>query len=95
MDSIQIMGRTVRIERAELIKDGEGSHGEFHGDKNLIRLNIGMDKETERAALVHECFHAILHYSGLTWVINNEDLEEAIARALEYNFLDTVDRIEK
>lgn len=91
MDSINVMGKNIKI----VYKNCE-NHGEFNGDKNTITISkklIGT-KELEDTIL-HECLHAIFFYSGLNYIIDCEDKEEAIVRCLEYNFIPILKKIYK
>lgn len=89
-NSINIMGKKVKI----IYKNNNDLHGSFDGDKNIIELdkNLLNDEELYKSTLIHECIHAVLFYSGLNQLLNSKK-EEAIVRALEYNLLPVIDKI--
>lgn len=86
MNYIKVMGKKIKIKRDKDLK----SIGEFNGDKNLISIRKGLTKKEEADTILHECGHAVLFYSGVSFAIDNYELEEAIVRAIEYNLLPLV-----
>lgn len=84
--SIQVCGHTVKIVWHKL-KPGEEveNWGMFIPDKDEIRL---IDWDGAKRVLVHELFHCILHYTGHSNGLKNE---EALVTALEYGFYGVLD----
>jgi len=82
MDSITILGCTYRIEYVELKED-------LYGDCNtgVIRVNRTKDREEQWSTVVHEVLHGILHESGLTYALGDDNMEEGIVRALEHGLM--------
>lgn len=91
MKSIKIMGQKIKIIRVKDMKN----FGEFDGDKGEIHIKKGLQPEQELDTILHECVHAVLFYSGQSFVIDNEELEEGIVRAIEYNYLPIVKEVLK
>lgn len=93
LKEIMIMGRKIKIEWRS--KSWE-NHGQFFGDSNKIVLNRSLLKKGReiqlKDTLAHECFHAVLFYTGLTNLLD-ENQEEAITRGIEYNFIPALQNI--
>ena len=94
MKTIKIMGKRIKIEKTDLLKS-DGCLGDFDGDKKLIRIHKDLTGDDEREAILHESLHAILFYSGVAFAIKDDDLEEAVVRALEYNLPDVLKELNK
>ena len=58
--------------------------GDMDIDKRIIRLREGMTSEETFDTLMHEVTHAALAISGLTNILDDENLEEAIVRLTDY-----------
>jgi hypothetical protein len=79
--TIDVLGRRYKVKVAKFTKD---LHGDCDNDKAVIRLNRRYP-DTLSEALVHETLHAILHQSGVRFLLDSTDgLEEAIVRAIEH-----------
>ena len=56
--------------------------GEMDADKKTISIRKGLSEEETFDTLMHEANHASLSVSGLTHIIDDENTEEAIVRAM-------------
>lgn len=82
--TIDVLGRPYQVKVAKFTKD---LHGDCDNDKAVIRLNRRYP-DTLTEALVHETLHAILHQSGVRFLLDSTDgLEEAIVRAIEHGLI--------
>ena len=66
--------------------------GRMDIDKRTILLKKNMGSEETFDTLLHEAVHACLSLSGLGYLIDNENLEEALVRALENLMIPTFKR---
>lgn len=81
-DSISICGHNVTISFHKP-KENETieNWGTFDPTTNHIML---IDYEGWRRVLLHEITHAIFHYTGISALFKNEEIEEAVVTAIEY-----------
>lgn len=91
MKSINIMGHRVRI----VVEKDKDNWGSFDGDKKVIYVQAGLTKKQREETIKHECMHAVLFFSGIHFTLNDHDMEEALIRCLEYNYLPLLNKIEK
>ena len=59
-------------------------YGDMDIDKRTIRIRHGLTEEESFDTLMHEVTHAALAISGLTNILDDENLEEAIVRLTDY-----------
>jgi hypothetical protein len=66
--------------------------GTLDVDKKIITLRENL-KDTERLdTILHEAFHACLALSGLSYLIDDENKEEALVRAFDSLLLPVIKR---
>ena len=86
---VNICGHVYTIQFVDYIrkKDGsidESTVGENSNDDRLIKIKTtDIAEKQQRATLLHEIIHGILHNSGLAALLNDDDQEEAFVVALE------------
>jgi hypothetical protein len=61
----------------------KGDVGRYYYDKKEIHIRKGMDPKDTRDTIRHELVHIVMEYSGLSYVLDDEKVEEAIARVLD------------
>ena len=66
--------------------------GDFDVDKKLIRIRQGLSPTAMFDTLMHEVAHAALAISGLSNILDDENLEEAIVRIADYILFPTYQR---
>lgn len=84
-ETINIMGKEIKIN----YKNMKDLHGEFNLDKNCIDVSNKLKGKELTDTILHEAFHACLGYSGLNELLTSE-IEEALARMVEYNYIAVV-----
>jgi hypothetical protein len=57
--------------------------GEMDFDKKIISIRKGLSDEETFDTLMHEANHASLSVSGLTHILDDDNTEEAIVRAMD------------
>ena len=57
--------------------------GAIDVDKRIISIRKNLPKETTLDTILHEAIHACLSLSGLGFLIDNDNFEEALVRAIE------------
>ena len=57
--------------------------GEMDFDKKTISIRKGLSDEETFDTIIHEANHASLSVSGLTHILDDENTEEAIVRAMD------------
>lgn len=84
-DFIVIGGVKFDIEHTPGIRDEERQplHGDTDTSKRIIRINSSDPRPTQHQTLFHECIHAIIHISGHSATLT-EQQEEAITLALDH-----------
>lgn len=87
-NKINVLGKDFTVTRKKMVKD---HHGECDGSRYQITLSNAETLEASRQTLFHEAIHAALYVSGLSNVINDDNLEEAIVISLENAFSHAVD----
>lgn len=87
---VMICGVKILIKQ---VKKSNGLYGHFDPATKAIYINLTLcdSEEEQRLTLFHEMCHAVLHLTGQSFTINNEDVEEGIVRALEH-LLPAVDK---
>jgi len=84
---VRLAGVEFTIEyKSKVVSDsGEDLSGQCSGAERLIEVSTSENKtkDARDRTLLHECLHGILHVTGLSSMINDEDKEEAIVVALE------------
>jgi len=78
--SVSIMGQDVPVLLVESLNCK--SHAEFDGNAELIRISEASPHNRQKL-LLHESIHAALYLAGLSDLIDDEKLEEAIVMCLE------------
>ncbi len=78
-DTIQVGGVDFKIVLSK-IKD----FGDMDIDTKTIRVRAGLKPEEAFDTLMHETVHAALAVSGLTNILDDYNLEEAIVRMTDY-----------
>ena len=82
---IKILGKDIEVKEVHL----KGLHGDFDGDKMLIRVHKGLSPENRQLTIKHELFHSALFISGVNELLTVE-LEEAIVRCLEHSLAEYI-----
>ena len=57
--------------------------GNLDFDKRTIHIKKNMNEEETLDTILHEAVHACLSLSGLGFLIDNDNFEEALVRAIE------------
>ena len=79
--SIDVGGMTFKIVYKEL-----EDFGQMDFDKKIIYLRKGMKSEDNFDTLMHEVLHASLSVSGISYVIDDDKLEEGTIRCADHLF---------
>ena len=58
--------------------------GEMHMDKKTICVRKGLSPEESFDTMMHEAHHAALSISGLSDILNDDNMEEALVRLADY-----------
>jgi hypothetical protein len=85
---IVVMGRTFRIERAELDEDV----GDMVGLYRRIRISDDVTKKQAWQILTHEWAHAVLYVNGISNVLA-DGIEEVIAQSFEHAVEELIEQI--
>ena len=59
-------------------------YGDMDIDKKTINIRKGLSQEESFDTLMHEVCHAALAISGLSDVLNDDNVEEALVRVADY-----------
>ena len=76
-DKIYVYGKPIII----VVEELEDMHGYFQADLNKIALCPKLKGEEKTQTFLHECFHAVLHRTGITGALH-DTLEEPIVDCL-------------
>ncbi|HAI19120.1 MAG TPA: hypothetical protein DCM10_14475 [Xanthomarina gelatinilytica] len=59
-------------------------------DKKVITIRESLSNQETLETILHEALHACLALSGLSYLINNEDTEEALIRCIDSLYIPIV-----
>lgn len=59
-------------------------------DKKVITIRDSLNNQETLETLLHESLHACLAVSGLSYLLNNEDTEEALIRCIDSLYIPIV-----
>ena len=59
-------------------------------DKKLITVKESLSNQETLETILHESLHACLALSGLSYLLNNEDIEEALIRCIDSLYIPIV-----
>ena len=82
---VYIFQDKVIVKRLNLPDD----HGVYEVDKEEIHIDTAVKKKNLNRCMIHEMAHAVFEKSGLSEIID-EKTEEAVCKALEQGFKDSV-----
>ncbi len=85
---ITIGGQKYRIVYKKNLED----FGTVDVDKKIITIRGNLSDNEKLDTILHEAFHACLALSGLSYLINDEDKEEALVRAFDSLLLPVIKR---
>ena len=85
---ITIGGQKYRIVYKKDLED----FGNVDVDKKIITIRGNLSDNEKLDTILHEAFHACLALSGLSYLINDEDKEEALVRAFDSLLLPVIKR---
>ena len=83
--SITLLGKKIKIHYEPM----ETNLGLSNFSEMAIYINSKQSIEEAKNTLLHECMHMILYIAGVSFMFD-ENLEEAIVRALEHGLVDIV-----
>ena len=66
--------------------------GTLDTDKKIITIRDNLKPQELLDTLLHEAFHACLEISGLSYLLDDENKEEALVRAFDSLMLPTIKR---
>ena len=90
--SVEIGGRCIKVSFNGKLDD---CWGQYCRDGEFIELGPDVDSlKTFRDTMRHEMLHAAISVSGLNHILN-DNLEEALVRALENLFLPAIDKLDQ
>ena len=81
--SISILGKQFKIEYKAKIGKSKDIYGETHVHERRIEIRSDQAGDAFEDTLLHEVIHSILGAAGVSELIKDGDLEEAIVIALE------------
>jgi Zn-dependent peptidase ImmA (M78 family) len=84
--SITVMGWKIGIELVDEYSFKKDLYGEYVRDEKKIKISQHTDLETQWQTLAHEVVHVVLHLSGKSESLT-EDQEEELVVFLEHNLL--------
>ena len=67
-------------------------YGDMDIDKKTIRIRTGLSQEESFDTLMHEVVHATLAISGLSNILDDDNIEEAVVRVADYILFPTYQR---
>ena len=76
--SISVAGVDFQIKYSKI-----SEYGLYELEDKIIRIRNSLTDEQIFDTLMHECVHATLDMSGIAYMIDDDQKEEAIVRALE------------
>lgn len=76
--SISVAGVDFEIKYREMPE-----YGLYEIEDRVIKIRVGLPDEIIFDTLMHECAHAAFDMSGIAYLIDDEQKEEAIIRSLE------------
>ncbi|MAP55908.1 MAG: hypothetical protein CL605_13495 [Altibacter sp.] len=85
---ITIGGQKYRI----VYKKDLDDFGNLDVDKKIITIRENLNNKDRLDTLLHEAFHACLALSGLSYLIDDENKEEALVRAFDSLLLPVIKR---
>ncbi len=77
--TITVGGMRFKIEFKEM-----DDYGEMDFDKKIICIRKGLSPEDQLDTLIHEVHHAALGISGLSNILDCQNMEEALVRIVDY-----------
>lgn len=79
--TVQILGQKYTVRKCPHVEP----HGECRSESKEIVISDKTTGDMASKTLLHEVVHAVLHESGLSYVLDSTDgLEEAVVRAVEH-----------
>ena len=76
--SISIAGITFKVQYKPI-----NDYGLCDIDKKVITIRDSLSNQETLETILHESLHACLAVSGLSYLLNNEDTEEALIRCID------------
>ena len=83
--SISIAGVLFKIQYKSI-----NDYGLCDVDKKTITIRDSLNNQETLETILHESLHACLAVSGLSYLINNEDTEEALIRCIDSLYIPIV-----
>ena len=83
--SIAIAGVPFKIQYRSI-----NDFGACDVDKKVITIRESLSNQETLETILHESLHACLALSGLSYLINNEDTEEALIRCIDSLYIPIV-----
>jgi len=83
--SISIAGVLFKIQYKSI-----NDYGLCDIDKKLITIRESLSNQETLETILHESLHACLAVSGLSYLLNNEDTEEALIRCIDSLYIPIV-----
>lgn len=83
--SIQIAGIAFRIQYRAI-----NDYGLCDIDKKLITIRKTLTNQETLETILHESLHACLAVSGLSYLLDNEETEEALIRCIDHLYIPVV-----
>tara|TARA_R100001594_G_scaffold133445_2_gene174163 strand:+ start:215 stop:535 length:321 start_codon:yes stop_codon:yes gene_type:complete len=85
---ITIGGQTYKIRYKKNLED----FGVLDTDKKIITIRANLKDNDLIDTILHEAFHACLEISGLSYLLDDENKEEALVRAFDSLLLPVIKR---
>ena len=83
--SISIAGVPFKIQYKQI-----NDYGLCDIDKKVITIRESLSNQETLETILHESLHACLAVSGLSYLLNNEDTEEALIRCIDSLYIPIV-----
>ena len=85
--SISIAGITFKI-----LYKPMADYGDFDIDKKLISIRDNLTTQETLETILHESLHACLAVSGLSYLIDSVETEEALVRCIDHLYLPVIQK---
>ena len=83
--SIRIAGIAFKIQYKQM-----NDYGLCDIDKKLITIRETLSNQETLETILHESLHACLAVSGLSYLLDNEETEEALIRCIDHLYIPIV-----
>ena len=84
---VTIAGITFKI-----LYKSMNDYGDFDIDKKLISIRDNLTNQETLETILHESLHACLAVSGLSYLIDSDETEEALVRCIDHLYIPVIQK---